>query len=454
MAGPTTTATLAESIPTEFIAEVRLKEQEGSIMRPLVQGVNLPEHQGGTYQMNELSRATISALGEGIDMPSAQAIVDSSLQIVPIEYGGKVELTDLARDQVTSQANMPRLIGEILGNGIITKEDVDLLTQLDSFSVALGSAGTALTIGHIMAAGAAVRSGGQAAAAIGAGTPEPAPDPINGVFSDNQLHTVIKNLAIGRQILTTSGASQEGPQPGEAASRALVEARVDKIGRVNVYADNNLGKDAADDAKGGVWAQKTIIHVRFRGGPKFEPDRDPSGRITEYNVVLVKGIGEWKDAWGSHGPSKISSDQWGTPEMATLSKQAQAVQLHRLSEETCGGEMRQSGLRRNEGAEVGRNDQPSPAGEVTSSARDVIRCGKSHIVDSSRDQGASELQYGRPMALARLHEQRGFRPESAVSALLGPEWVSLEQFSDGYAVADGLDLPGVCRVAPLIGAIL
>src|SRR4030065_215630 len=99
MAGPPTTSTIGDSIPTEFIAEVRKKEQEGSIMRGLVQQVNLPEHQGGTYQMNELSRITISALGEGIDMASAQAITDSKLQVVPIEYGGKGELTDLAREQ-------------------------------------------------------------------------------------------------------------------------------------------------------------------------------------------------------------------------------------------------------------------------------------------------------------------------------------------------------------------
>lgn len=314
MAGPTTTATVDDSIPTEFIAEVRLKEQEGSVMRALVQNVNLPEHQGGTWQMNELSRITISALGEGIDMASAQAISDSSMQVVPIEYGGKVELTDLGRDQVTAKANMPSLIGEILGNGVVTKEDIDLLTQLDSFSVALGGAGLALTIGHIMAGGTSVRSGGQAAGAIVAGSPEPAPDPINGVFSDNQLHTVIKQKSLGLSMgytATATGAFYKSQGPVEDAQTAVAvgggqtpipqllrEAEVGKVGRVNVFADNNLGKDASDDAKGGVFAQKAIVHVRFRGGPNFEPDRDPSGRLTEYNVVLVKGIGEWKDAWG------------------------------------------------------------------------------------------------------------------------------------------------------------
>jgi hypothetical protein len=315
MPGPTTTSTIDDSIPTEFIAEVRLKEQEGSIMRPLVQGVNLPEHQGGTYQMNELTRITIAALGEGIDMSSAQAISDSKMQIVPIEYGGKVELTDLGRDQVTSKADMPRLIGEILGEGIITKEDIDLLTQLDSFSVALGGAGLALTIGHIMAGGTAVRSGGQAAGAIAAGTPEPAPAPINGVFSSNQLHTVVKQQALGTVLGITAATdadftrSPSNIYDGAVASvaatgvpvqdnKALREAMVGRLGRVNVFADDNLSKDSSDDAKGGVFAQKAIVHCRFRGGPKFEPDRDPSGRLTEYNVVLVKGIGEWKDKWG------------------------------------------------------------------------------------------------------------------------------------------------------------
>ena len=295
--GPTTKDTVDSSIPTEFIAEVRLKDQEGQTMRPLVHNVNLPEHKGGTWEMTELSRVTAVALGEALEGPSTE-LTDTNLEITPTEYGATVELSDLTSDQFTSSADLPRLVGRILGNAMITKEDIDLLTQIDSFSVQIGGAGTSLVLGHIIAAGAAIRSGGQAAGAITAGTQEPAMGKISGVFNDNQLHTVVKNLAVGRQIITTSGASQEGPQPGEAANAALREAFVGRIGRVDVYADQNLSKDASDDAKGGVFEETAIVQVHFRGGPRFEPDRKPRARLTEYNVVQVKGVGEWKDARG------------------------------------------------------------------------------------------------------------------------------------------------------------
>jgi len=314
-AGITGTTAVADSLPDTFIAEVRLKTQEGPIMRPLVNNVTLPMGEGGQWEMTELTRATAVALADGIDLASAEQITDSTLPITPTEYGAQVEVTDLARDQITKRTDLVRQVGRILGNSMITKEDVDLLTQLDSFSVALGAAGISLTVGHIMAAGAAIRAGGQAAAAIVAGTPEPAPDPISGVFNDNMLHNVVKQLALGTPMGFTATATNaftkfaSNAQDSSAAAvggalapvtegAALRNAFVGRIGAVNVYSDNNMAKDASDDAKGGVFSKEAIIQVHFRGGPKMEPERDPSKRSTEYNIIMVKGIGEWKDAWG------------------------------------------------------------------------------------------------------------------------------------------------------------
>ena len=316
MAGPTTKTSVADSLPDTFIAEVRTKVQEGPVMRNLVNNVTLPMGEGGQWEMTELSRATAVALSDGVDMASADEITDATLQITPTEFGAQVVVTDLARDQITKRTDLVRQVGRILGNAMVTKEDVDLLTQLDSFSAALGSAGVSLTLGHILAGSAAIRSGGQAAGAITAGTQEPAPGPFYGVFNDNQLHTVVKEFVYG-QNLGITGASDEFilKQPSNVPdatsvaavagvngqvtdNRALREAYVGKVGQAMVFADNNLGKEASDDAKGGVFSKEAIVQVHFRGGPKMEPDRDPSLRGTEYNIVMVKGVGEWKDAWG------------------------------------------------------------------------------------------------------------------------------------------------------------
>lgn len=316
MAGPTTKTSVADSLPDTFIAEVRTKVQEGPVMRNLVNNVTLPMGEGGQWEMTELSRATAVALSDGVDMGSADEITDATLQITPTEFGAQVIVTDLARDQITKRTDLVRQVGRILGNAMITKEDVDLLTQLDSFSTALGTAGVSLTLGHILAASAAIRAGGQAAGAITAGTQEPAPGPYSAVFTDNQLHTVVKEFTWGQTFgitAATDGAFVQMPintyEDGTTASvagvnaqvtdnRALREAYVGKVGQAMVFADNNLGKDASDDAKGGVFSKEAIVQVHFRGGPKMEPDRDPSLRGTEYNIVMVKGVGEWKDAWG------------------------------------------------------------------------------------------------------------------------------------------------------------
>ena len=276
-----------------------LADRYKPVMRPLVRNEDLPEHEGSTWQLTELTRSTIVALSDGEDLSAAEQITDTALQIVPTRYGGQIVYSKEAYTKFTKRGDLARLVGEILREDMLRKEDVDLLTQLDSFSVSLGGAGTALTIGHIMAAGAAVRGGGQAAGAITSGTQNaPSSPDINGVFTSAMLHPVVKNLAIGRQILTTSGASQEGPQPGDAANRALREAFVGKLGGVDVYVDDNLGKDASDDAKGGVWAKPAIIQVHFMGGVRIVPDEDPSAETKEVNVFMNKGIGEYKDAWG------------------------------------------------------------------------------------------------------------------------------------------------------------
>lgn len=315
MAGPTTKTSVADSLPDTFIAEVRLKVQEGPVMRPLVNNVTLPMGEGGQWEMTELSRATAVALSDGIDLSSADEITDSTLQITPTEFGAQVIVTDMARDQITKRTDLVRQVGRILGNSMVTKEDIDLLTLLDGFSTALGAAGVSLTLGHILAASAAVRSGGQASGAITAGTQEPAPGPFYGVFSDNQLHTVVKEFVWGQNFGVTAANDEQfvslpintydtttaavaGINAQVTDNRALREAYVGKVGQAMVFADNNLGKDASDDAKGGVFSKEALVQVHFRGGPKMEPQRDASLRGTEYNIVMVKGTGEWKDAWG------------------------------------------------------------------------------------------------------------------------------------------------------------
>src|SRR3972149_11724472 len=140
----TTKTSVATSLPDTFIAEVRTKVQEGPVMRPLDNSVTLPTGEGGQWEMTELTRAAAVALADGLDMVGTDTITDATLQITPTEFGAQLTITDLAKNQITKRTDLIRQAGRILGNSMITKEDIDLLTQLDSFSVALGSPGTGL----------------------------------------------------------------------------------------------------------------------------------------------------------------------------------------------------------------------------------------------------------------------------------------------------------------------
>ena len=317
VAGITDKTAVADSLPDTFIAEVRRKVHIGPAMRSTVNNVTLPMGEGGQWEMTELTRATAIALSDGIDLASAEQITDATLQITPTEFGAQVVVTDLARDQITKRTDLVRQVGRILGESMVTKEDIDLITQVDQFGQTLGGAGQSLTLGHILAAAATVRGGGQLSGAITAGTQEPAPMPLFAMFNDAQLHTVIKEFVHGRFMGITAGVSDDDilrrptntmdatnvASLGVAATstqdnRALRESFVGKIGSALVFVDNNLGKDASDDAKGGVYSKEAMVQVHFRGGPKMEPERDASRRATEYNIVMVKGVGEWKDSWG------------------------------------------------------------------------------------------------------------------------------------------------------------
>lgn len=297
--GVTGIVAVADSLPTEFIAEVKLANRYAPIMRGLVRNVDLPTGSGSKWQSTELTRSTIVALSDGDDLATADQITDTAFSITPTRYGGQVVYTEEAYAKFTKQADLARLVGQTLREDMLRKEDVDLLTTLDSFTTSIGGAGSTLTVGMVMAAGATIRGGGQAAGAIVSGTQNAPTGEINAVFSSAQAHPVNKALAIGRQLLTTSGASTEGPQPGAISAMALQKAKVSELGGVNVYIDDNLGKNASDDAKGGVWAQDAIVQCHFMGGVRIKLDADPSRESKEINVFMNKGVGIFKDAWGA-----------------------------------------------------------------------------------------------------------------------------------------------------------
>jgi len=282
-------------VPSEFLAEIRLKTQEGDVMTNLMTKMTLPANQGPNFVMETLARANVYALSQGVDMAQNQTMSFTEVVCSPGEYGGMLILTD---HQIASKANIWRNAGKVLGQAFSRKEDVDSLTMLDGFANALGGTGTILTVGHIIAGGERVGLGGYVAnsSAFTAGSVEPGPKPYLGVFNDAQLHAARKYLAVGAIAGATTGSHLA--LQSEAAAEMLREAKLGKIGDVQVYVDNNLGKDTADDAKGGIFSKAALMHVQFLGGPTTATDRDESLRATEIIITGWYANLEYNDAWG------------------------------------------------------------------------------------------------------------------------------------------------------------
>lgn len=297
-AGITGNAAVTNSLPPTFIAEVRLADRYKPAVRDTIKNVDLPENEGSTWEMTELTRTTVVALADGEDLATAEQLTDSAFTVVPTRFGGQVVYTNEAYKKFTKRADLSRMVGQVLREDMLRKEDVDILVQNQSYATSIGGAGTSMLIGHIMAAGVSVRSGNQAAGAITNGTQRPPRGKVYGVFNSPMMHTVYKHLALGRQILTTSGASQEGPQPGDKAAKALDAAEVTNVGGVLCMLDENLGKDASDDAKGSVAAQEGTYQVHFLGGVRMSEYVDESRETHEINTFMNKGLGKWQDSYG------------------------------------------------------------------------------------------------------------------------------------------------------------
>src|SRR3990167_8962639 len=119
--------TVGQAVPTEFIAEIATKNQQGRVMRNLVFQDILPEGEGNTYDISEFARLSAYALTEGVDMSQGQQLSTTELlSLNPSESGAQVILSDKAVGKFTKKGgSLPRMVGQLLGNAIIPKEDVD-----------------------------------------------------------------------------------------------------------------------------------------------------------------------------------------------------------------------------------------------------------------------------------------------------------------------------------------
>ena len=289
---PVTTTTSIDQAVERYLAESRytLQERPGVIWRN-IRSETLPENEGPSVRIPKFGTVTTYALTEGVDMAQAQEITDTAMNITPAEFGAQVVLSDMML--MTVRDDFMRVAGRILGDSFDRQREQTLSDDLDSFSVALGSAGTALNIGHLMAAHASVKYTAPANGTAGRGG-EPAPDPINAFLTPAQIHSLRKTLAGG---VGAAAATQISPET-ERMGRVEGSFTIDGIPGLTVNSSININKDTSDDAKGGVLSKEALIGVQLGDGPDVEKERDASLRAYELNFVGRWARGEYDDDWG------------------------------------------------------------------------------------------------------------------------------------------------------------
>ena len=285
---PAITTTEIDNAVETWVAESRytLQERPGVIWKNL-QTENLPMHKGSTVTIPKYTQVTTQAITQGVDLTDAQTITDTGSPITPARFGAKVILTDDLLDTVRD--DFFKVAGRILGESFDRQREQTLADDLDNFSLALGTAGTAMNLGHVMASHHSIKYNAPADGTAGRGG-EPARDPVHGFFTPSQIHSLKRTMAGG---IGAAGATQVSP-----ALERTVFSEEFEAGGVKVHSTININKDASDDAKGGVLGWGAIITAQLGGGPSAAKERDES--LFAWEIVYSGRWGrvEYTDAHG------------------------------------------------------------------------------------------------------------------------------------------------------------
>lgn len=255
-------------------------------MKSSIRMEKLPTRQGPSVNIPKFGQVTTLALSEGVDMAQAQQITDTNMTITPAEFGAQVVLTDL--NLLEAKDEFFRVSGRILGESFDRQQDETLCDDFANYSLVVGSAGTAMNLGHAMAAHASIKYNTAADSVAGRGG-EPGPDPICFVHTPAVLHDLAKSLTGG---VGAAAATQITPDTSKAGYQLAA------VPGLTIKADININKDTSDDAIGGIFSREAQIIAVLGPEADAERERDASLRAWEINFVGRWARGEYEDTWG------------------------------------------------------------------------------------------------------------------------------------------------------------
>lgn len=277
----TTTVSDLDSIIQVIVGQVRFTARHAVPMANLVTRVDMPENRGSPIDVPKLGSLTAFDLTEGVDYTSFEAVTDSDVSINPTEVGVFVALT--RRSLSRAPAGFEQMVANEAKRAYAYKLDVDLLRQLDSFSTSMPGAGTVLAIGQLSAARSRVKGG-----------TEPGEGPVRAVLHPFQVKDIVDDLVPGASNAIPAGISDDITRQYLTDENYLGRT---KLYGMDIYEDGNIEIDSADDTKGGVFTQNSIL-LAITMEPTEETENNVSLRGHELVIVGEYGYAEWLDAAG------------------------------------------------------------------------------------------------------------------------------------------------------------
>lgn len=283
------------------ISEFRILRDYLGVVRNHCTVMPLEPHSGLSKIIEHYGRVSALALPDGQDMQQAQALSDFQDSYTPAEVGVQVLLANTTVRRV-ADPNLYSRVGRIMANAYELKVDQDGTGQFASFTISIGANGTVLQPGHVSAAVAQLSVGGSLSA------PEPAPGPYTGVFHPCAMSVLanrlvpLSNVPSGTNAYTPTGNNGVTVGPGRGGSELAEEiitaggpAALGSLFGANLYQDANTTIVSSTNAQNCVYSEEGLIYVpEFE--PYLDPDRDPSGRFTEINIIGSYVFGVYRPA--------------------------------------------------------------------------------------------------------------------------------------------------------------
>jgi hypothetical protein len=279
----TTTTTLTETIYAKIITDTLIDAMYGAaVMDALMRQESLVGKPSLTQSFPVWPALTAASIAETSDLGST-AIDTTTVDIAVSEAAAlRVDITDLLREStvvrdVSAFANQA-------AKAVADKRDVDAATLLGGFSTVKGLSTDAMS--------RAILLSGIAALAMA-----DAPKPYGAVLQPRQVGHL-------RDELVSTGAvvqSQNRPEdfgPGDGYEFTWI---------VPIWGTTNVPTaDAGASFTGAMFSLRQALARVDKRPIRVEPQRDASGRLTEYVVTSVYGQGELVDSWGVTLKSKVA----------------------------------------------------------------------------------------------------------------------------------------------------